>query len=297
MDFNFYKSHSRYSSINDFKVTIEKLPGSIEALCSFVQNNLIHSYWIDHYGCKIDDHVRLTEMQIRYANDILNASESKSRLSITEKHSPESKIVSVCRDFSLILCAVLREKGIPARIRCGFSKYLTPGRFEDHWVCEYWHNSENRWVMADAQLDEVHSEVLNFKFNKYDVPPSEFIFAGKAWQLCRSQQENPEKFGIFNLGGLPFIKGNVIRDLYALRKVELMAWDTGWGILKNYTQSIQNEEELELLDELAALSCKSDAIGAEKAINSIEEIKLPVGWDFSQAPTISELLTEHAEDK
>ncbi len=297
MDCSFYKSHSRYSSINNFKVAIQKLPSSIEVLCNFVQNNLIHSYWIDHYGCKIDDHVRLTEMQIRYANEILNASESKSGLYITEKHSAEDKIVSVCRDFSLLLCAVLREKGIPARIRCGFSRYLTPGRFEDHWVCEYWHNLELRWVMVDAQLDEVHSEVLNFKFDKYDVPPSEFIFAGKAWQLCRSQQESLEKFGIFNLGGLSFIKGNLIRDLYALIKVELLAWDTGWGILKDATQSIESEEELELLDELATLSCQSDAVGAEKAISSRDEITFPLGWDFSQAPTISDLLSEHAKGK
>ena len=295
MDVNFYKSHSPYSRVDDFEEVIQDIPLNVEAICSFVQNNLIHSYWINHYGIKIDDHTRLTEMQIRHVNEILKKSESKSGASLIEMHGPGQKVISICRDFALLLCSVLREKGIPARVRCGFSKYLVPDRFEDHWICEYWQVDEQRWIMVDAQLDDLHFEILNFKFDKYDIPKSEFIYAGEAWKLCREQKEDPNEFGIFDLNGFSFIKGNIIRDLYALRKIELMAWDTGWGILKDSSQTIDSKSELKVLDELAVFSYQSDELGANRAIGSFDEIKFPSGWDLSQAPTIADLLSKHSE--
>lgn len=291
---NYYQYQSTFSEVNDFRKSIEKLPSDISEICKFVQNNLIHSYWIAHYGCEITDDIRYSEMQIRYANDLLKKSEIKSKSRVTDKHRPLNKVVSICRDFSLLLCSILREKGIASRIRCGFSKYLTPGRYEDHWVCEYWSKSQCRWIMVDAQLDDTHRKVLKYEFDECDVPASEFIYAGKAWQLCRNNKEEADKFGIFDLNGFSFIKGNIVRDLYALNKLELMAWDSGWGILKDPYQSIQGESEYQILDELAILSCNSDFLGAKQAIESLEALKFPKGWDVSQAPTISELLSTQA---
>jgi hypothetical protein len=295
MDNNYYKLQSAFSEVYDYNKSIEKLPCDVGEICKFVQNNLIHSYWIERYGCKIQDSIRYSEMQIRYANDLLKKSEAKAKSPVTEKHLPVNRVVSVCRDFSLLLCSILREKGIASRIRCGFSKYLTPGRYEDHWVCEYWSEPQSRWIMVDAQLDDIHREVLQYQFNECDVPNSEFVYAGKAWQLCRDSEEDPSQFGIFELNGFSFIKGNIVRDLYALNKLELMAWDTGWGILKDPSQAIEDEDEYQLLDKLAILSCNSDFLGAKKAVESLTALKFPEGWDISQAPTISELLSPQVE--
>lgn len=295
MDINYYKLQSVFSEVNDFKESIEKLPSDVGEICNFVQNNLIHSYWIRHYGCEIQDHIRYSEMQIRYAKDLLKKSEEKSKGRVAEKHLPVNRVVSTCRDFSLLLCSILREKGVASRIRCGFSKYLTPGRYEDHWVCEYWSESQCRWIMVDAQLDDTHRRILKYKFDECDVPTSEFIYAGIAWQLCRNSEVEPDKFGIFDLNGFSFIKGSIVRDIYALRKLELMAWDTGWGMLKDPYQSIKDESEYQLLDELSVHSCNSDFLGAKHAIDSLEALKFPKGWDVSQAPTISELLSTQVD--
>jgi hypothetical protein len=295
MDIDQYKSHSAISIVDGFSKPIRQLPDDIRELCKFVQDNLIHSYWISHYGCEIKDHIRYSEMQIRSAQDLLVKSKAKGKKAPTGNSRPVDKVVSICRDFSLLLCAALREKGVAARIRCGFSKYLNPGKFEDHWICEYWSESQARWVMVDAQLDEIHREVLQYEFDECDVPNSEFIYAGKAWQLCRNNEAAPESFGIFELSGLPFIKGNIVRDLFALCKVELMAWDTGWGILKDSRQAIVDDVEYQLLDQLAVLSSESDYANAASAIQSMEELKFPEGWDITQAPTISELLSSQAE--
>ncbi|WP_413701993.1 transglutaminase-like domain-containing protein [Psychromonas sp. KJ10-10] len=291
MELDFYLLHSEVSEVKDFKALIQTLPNNMSDICSFIQNNLIHSYWIDCYGCEIEDAIRFSDMQIRNANDILKQSELKSGGSLVDKHLSKNKVVSICRDFSLLLCSILREKGVPARIRCGFCKYLTPGRYEDHWVCEYWNELQLRWVMVDGQLDNVHYDRLKFSFDKYDVPASEFMYAGEAWRMCRDQEADAESFGIFNLSGYSFIKGNLVRDLFALSKIELMAWDTGWGILTN--TGLPNKVECELLDHLAILSSCSDCFGARNAIESLDELKFPFGWHVSDAPTISELLSKH----
>ncbi|WP_427978676.1 transglutaminase domain-containing protein [Agarivorans sp.] len=295
MDIDFYKKQSAISDVSEFSEVIRLLPNDVRELCKFVQGNLIHSYWISHYGCEVQDHIRYSEMQIRYAKDLLDKSKSKSKRPITEDSQPINKVVSICRDFSLLLCAILREKGIAARIRCGFSKYLNPGRYEDHWICEYWSESQERWIMVDAQLDGIHRSVLNYQFDECDVPNTEFIYAGNAWQLCRNNEAAPENFGIFDLDGFPFIKGNLVRDLFALCKVELMAWDTGWGILNDPRQLVMSESEYQLLDQLAVFSSKSDYAKAQRAIQSMDELKFPKGWDITQAPTISELLSTQAE--
>jgi hypothetical protein len=52
----------------------------------------------------------------------------------------------------------------------------------------------------------------------------EFITAGKAWQMCRSGKADPDKFGIFDMHGLRFIWGDVVRDFLALNKVETLPW-------------------------------------------------------------------------
>lgn len=289
MNISFYKDASKFTDISSYASCIQQLPNNVEDLCKFVQNNLIHAYWIEKYGCYIEESVRLTEMQTRYAKDILELATLKSQNTLSESRSPDKKVVSICRDFSLMLCSVMRARGIPSRVRCGFATYLTPNHYEDHWVCEYWDTNESRWIMVDAQLDEIHREILNFGFNPYDVPTTKFLYAGKAWELCRLNQESPEKFGILGLNGLPFIKGNLIRDIYALNKTELLGWDTGWGILQEYMSPIESNEEMILLDQLAAVSSSSDSLAAKAVIETKKEIQFPLYWDLSQAPSITEL--------
>jgi hypothetical protein len=289
MKASFYKDVSEFTDSSTHSLKIEELPDDIEQLCKFVQNILIHSYWIDKYDCQIEESVKFTEMQTRYAKEILDLAVLKSQKPLGEKREAKDRIVSICRDFSLILCSILRTKGIPSRTRCGFATYLTPDHFEDHWICEYWNDDEARWVMVDAQLDHVHLKTLNIDFDPCDVPSSKFIYAGEAWSLCRLGNVPPEKFGIFNLTGLPFIKGNLIRDLYSLNKFELLGWDTGWGILKDYISPIENAEEMNLLDQLAILSSESNSSKAKEALELYEEIKFPTNWCVSQCPTITEL--------
>lgn len=109
--------------------------------------------------------------------------------------------------------------------------------------------------MVDSQLDALQIKALNIKFSPLDVPPDEFITAGKAWQMCRIDKADPDKFGINDMHGLRFIWGNVIRDFLALNKVEILPWDGGWGFLnQQLTDPLPDHATLKLYDQVAALT-------------------------------------------
>lgn len=175
---------------------------------------------------------------------------------LTEARARSQQSVGTCRDFALLLTSVFRLRGIPARARAGFGAYFTLGRFDDHWICEFWLASESRWVSVDAQLDAFQMEALNIPFNPLDLPRTKFITGAQAWLRCRSNRADPNRFGIFNMKGLDFIKGNLIRDFLALNKVEILPWDDFMLLNKPFHKMTQ--EEKDLMDRLAVISSGED---------------------------------------
>ena len=146
---------------------------------------------------------------------------------------------------------MLRYQGVPARARCGYATYFLPNHFEDHWICEYWNRKEQRWIMVDAQLDSFQRDKLDIRFDPLDVPNDQFLTGGKSWQLCRAGKADPDQFGIFDMHGLWCVRGNLIRDLGALNKIELLPWDS-WGLIDKDEKSI-SEEDMKLLDHTATI--------------------------------------------
>jgi hypothetical protein len=241
------------------------LPTEMSALCRAVQGLLLHIFWAERYGIKLSEE-RKQEVQLRHVARMLPRMCEMDDRPLSVTRSPERRLVGNCRDFSTLLCAILRHQGVPARARCGFSRYFTPGRYEDHWVCEYWNNKEaQRWVMVDAQLDELQRQVLGIKFDPCDVPHGQFLPGGKGWQVCRAGQADPDCFGIFDMHGLWFVRGDMVRDLASLNKVELLPWDC-WGLIEGEDQSL-SEDDMALLDRVAALTLAgNEAFSAMRAL-------------------------------
>ena len=175
---------------------------------------------------------------------------------LTIARPPEKRLVGRCHHFALLLTALLRANGVPARARCGFADYFNPGYREDHWVCEYWNGEQDRWVFVDAQLDEVWRTRCKIDFDILDVPRDRFLCAGEAWFRCRSGAD-PTKFGIDHAGvrGLWFVAGDLIRDVAALNKAEMLPWDV-WGAQP--TPDDRLDDEREFFDWLAELACEPD---------------------------------------
>jgi len=236
---------------------LEGLPVGVPALVRAVQGLLLHIFWAESLDVTLTEE-RKQEVNLRAVSRQLARLQELSAAPLAEPRPPENKLVGNCRDFAVLLCAFLRHQGVPARARCGFGGYFTPGQYEDHWVCEVWDAGERRWRLVDAQLDAFQREVLGISFDPLDVPRDQFLSGARAWHLCRTGQADPERFGIFDMHGLWFVRGDLVRDFLAHNKVEILPWDS-W----NDTMSMKNDlsgEEMAWFDTLAALILGGDGV-------------------------------------
>jgi hypothetical protein len=235
----------------------DDLPADIPSLVEVVQGLLIHIFWAERYGVTLSEE-RKQEVQIRAAAPKLARILALDDRPLTEGRPLEKRLVGNCRDFSVMLGAMLRHQGTPARARCGFGTYFMPDHYEDHWMVEYWNADESRWAAVDAQLDGFQQEALNIQFDPLDMPPGQFVTGGEAWQMCRAGKANPDKFGILDMHGIWFVRGDLIRDFLSLNKVEILPWDGGWGFLAD-----EENMEAEIMDRIARLTLAGDDAFAE----------------------------------
>jgi hypothetical protein len=229
------------------------LPPDVASLVKVAQGLVVHVFWAERYGLNLPGE-RKAEVQLRSMKRRLERTLELDSSPISAPRPNETKIVGNCRDFSVTLASMLQSRGIPARARCGFGAYFLPDHYEDHWVCEYWNDADQRWVLVDAQLDELQCDVLKIRFDPLDVPRDQFIVGGAAWKMCRSGQADPDQFGIFDMHGMDFVKGDFLRDVASLNKVELLPWDC-WGLIFHDYATLP-PDDLSMLDRLADFTCE-----------------------------------------
>lgn len=239
--------------LTDAGAYADGLPKDAGALARIVQGLLVHPAHAWRYGVERRD-THESELQSRSARAMFARVTELDPAPPATARPPDRRLTGNCRHFSTLLCALLRSHGVPARARCGFATYFQSGKFVDHWVCEWWHSQDHRWVMTDAQIDDVQHTGLGLDFDPLDVPGDRFLVAGHAWRQCRAGKADPMLFGIFDMWGLWFVRGNVLRDLAALNKVELLPWD-GWGLMLS-----GNDEHIELTDVAAAATLSGDLV-------------------------------------
>lgn len=225
------------------------LPREPADLCRVATGLIIHEFLTSLYGVELEA-VRVEEVETRTASAMVRRILALDPRPLHEARAPERRLVGNCRQFSVLTCALLRDADIPARARCGFATYFQAGRYIDHWVVEHWDPDRNRWVRVDTQLDDRQQAALAIDFDPSDVPRDRFLTGGEAWRLCRSGGADPDHFGILEFWGRHFVRGNAIRDLAALNKIELLPWD-GWGLMDRAPQGPDDDAHA-LVDEVAS---------------------------------------------
>ncbi|MEU7140384.1 transglutaminase domain-containing protein [Nocardia sp. NPDC046473] len=168
---------------------------------------------------------RFSENQIRPAVKLVDTLLALNPAPLTVQRAPDHRVIGTCRHFAAISCALLRHRGIAARVRCGFATYFQHGRGLDHWITEYWHDVERRWVRIDTEI--LGRSILE---RPEDLRAGEFLSGGEAWIAFRAGRIDAATFGVGGTAnwGPAEIRGNAIKDLAALNKVEMLPWDE-WG--------------------------------------------------------------------
>ena len=250
-DLTYFAQYGTMTDPGPYAHLYADLPSDIPSLIRVVQGLIVHVFWGESYGLNLSEE-RKAEVQLRSMERRLTRMLELDSSPLATPRPNEKKVIGNCRDFSLTLASMLQSKGIPARPRCGFAPYFEPNLYIDHWVCEYWNEDEQRWVFVDAQLDDVQQNILKISFNTLDVPRDQFIVGGAAWNMCRRGQADPDRFGIFDMHGMDFVKGDFLRDVAALNKMELLPWDC-WGMILTEHDTLP-PDDLSMLDHLADLT-------------------------------------------
>ncbi|HEY1180486.1 MAG TPA: transglutaminase-like domain-containing protein [Phytomonospora sp.] len=237
---------------------LNTLTGSPAELAAAVRNLVVHREGCARYDFTLPED-RRNEAETRYVSDFLTVlkglsgdeAEAGAATDLASPRTPQTRLAGTCRDFALLFAAALRHNGIPARLRCGFMTYGPngPDFRDDHWVTEYWRPSKG-WTLADPEFGGYDPD-----FDAMDVPRDRFLVAGDAWRLCREGEADAADFGVripgvLDLTGMAMVRGNVVRDLASLNKVEVLPWDV-WGLAEFETEP--DDAALALLDRVADL--------------------------------------------
>lgn len=222
---------------------LAELPDGIAAMTAAIQGLLVHADWAEAYGLEATSSRHTLSVADRL-DDIVR----RNPATLGIARPPAQRSTGSCRDFALLLCAALRQNGVPARIRCGFAAYFDPP-WEDHWLCQYWHAASRSWRLADAQIDAMLRDRQAIAFDATDVPHTQFRMAGEAWLACRGGEDNALRFGHGAVTGLWFIGINVVRDHLVLNGRITSGWDR-WREAPEPLQRV-SEQDFARLDRLA----------------------------------------------
>ncbi|MEJ7583962.1 MAG: transglutaminase-like domain-containing protein [Acidimicrobiales bacterium] len=246
------------------------LPSTPVELCAVAQGLVMLPNLAAGFGIPEE---RQEERSIRAVSDILRVLRQHDDRGVEQTRSASSRVVGTCRHFALLACAFLRHRAIPARCRAGFASYFVPGSFLDHWVVEYRHPVEPRWVRIDP-------EVLGFEFVAApdDLAEGEFLTGGEAWIRVREGRADPSTFGVDGYPenfGIGEIRGNLVRDLAALNKVETLPWDE-WGRMEASYAGDTGPDYDDLMHIIAA-TCASDDEAAIAVLYARHDLAVPSG--------------------
>jgi hypothetical protein len=272
---DFYTQPGPMTSAGRYAPLLEPLPHEVAGLAAVEQGLVIHEHMAQGYGVTLSEADRAS-VHVRPAAELLGLIAGRDDRPLSVAREPASRLPGNCRHFAVLATAMLRAQGRPARARCGFGGYFGTGAFEDHWVCEYWHAGQHRWVLADTQIDHVQLGWFPIDFDLTDVPRDRFLVAGDAWAQYRSGDADPAKFGLslVHEAGDWWIAGNLMRDAAALLNLELLPWDV-WGAMPTPADPI-GDDLAALFDQLAALTRDpGDRVGELRDLCEDDRLRVP----------------------
>ena len=193
----FYKETSQFTDLGYYKDFAKNLPNDIEELCILQRMQIIHPVAYNDKdirnknNCFWGDMTKVPITRLDYEEDYFPTAQSmiaellRKNQDYNIKREAKDKINITCRGQAILLASILKAKGIPARARSGFAPYIKyDGISYDHWITEYYDESENIWKLVDA--DE-HCPDHEMGFDLNNIPYDRFIFGANAYLGLREK--------------------------------------------------------------------------------------------------------------
>jgi len=237
---------------------LDNLPCNVADLVPIIQGLLIHPGAARLQKVR-PSHSPNNGFGIRLVSDMLATIRQINDAPLTVPRPAVQKSMVNCRNFAVLLVAMLRHQGIPARLRVGFASYFDHPLHFEHRLCQYWDATNGRWVFVDAQIEESQRRAYGIRFNTLDVgPDAPFQLAGWVWRACRAGTLPAEQFADSPTDrGFPMIRYALLHDFDALNKIELLGCDA-WHPLIDKPEAEVTAADRRLLDDIADLTLAVD---------------------------------------
>ncbi|MBA3532569.1 MAG: transglutaminase domain-containing protein [Ardenticatenales bacterium] len=250
---HFYATYGPVTEPHHHRALLAALPSDPVALCHIQQGLVIHLGLGHLYGWPVPPE-RMKTAELRGVAAMLTEIQALDSQPLHSPRPPERRLVGQCRVSAVLFCAMLRTHGIPACVRVGFANFhgwgLNGGNTWDHWVCDYWNEQAQRWILIDPEQDDVLAKEIGLTIDPHDIPRDRFITAGAAWLACRRGEADPMQLGFDPTdAGMDYVRAHLLRELAALNKWEPGSSDK-WGLSGRAATSL-SEADLVLLDQVA----------------------------------------------
>ena len=264
-----YRKTGTYTYAGPYAEYFRSLPDDVSALGTLVCAQVIHRVTLKEGNTNANETLLYGDMnrypwyRMRCEDDLfLTAPAMTAELfrlderGFVRERAVEHKLVVTCRYVSVLMSAILKAKGIPARSRAGFASYFHPGTSMDHWINQYYSEREERWITFDADGFYEEGGML---LAQYDMPESSFDWVADTWLAVRGGKADGRHFVYADgLGtcGIPALARYLIYDFHALMNDEIT-----YTFLPAYADGRLDrltEEELRELDGLAKLLLEPD---------------------------------------
>lgn len=229
-----YLQTGTYTYAGRYKDYFKSLPDNAEQLGRLVCGQVIHRKTLQEGNTNANADLRYGDMtrypwhRMRCEDDVLlTAAAMTAELfrmderGFVKDRAVEHKIVVCCRYVAVLMTAILKAKGIPARCRAGFAPYFDKGKSWDHWITQYWSKEENRWISIDA---DAFFDVEALGFDPYNIPENQFDWAAETWLGIRRGTKDGSRFLYADGLGTHSLKAAVrylFYDFHALMNQEL----------------------------------------------------------------------------
>jgi len=242
-----YTGLSRLTDPEENGYLLDSLPNDIEAICDIANVQLVHYRMLSQWNIpKSKWHTAMAHHDIK---DILDTLKIKSPGVLSENRKLENRVVGACTKESIFLTSLLRNKGIPARIRVGYftnlyradnaiefwekvNRYERENQFDmdqwnswtkhnidvnrsiEHFVTEYWNKDSKKWEILDARPEflEYHGVKLDKKYHlklNYN-----YEFAWQVWLKRDSIEE--DAYAERGWSAKTHIRYQMLLDFYSL---------------------------------------------------------------------------------
>ena len=241
----YFASQSALTDLGKYGEQYAAVPADVTAICGVVQGLFLKQE--ERYKYPIVNE-RLLGTHARQVSAVLDwVMKFKKGGNVVDVREIPDRFLASSSDYANLFVALCREKGIAARKRVGFAN----GASCDY--AEYWDGSA--WKQIDPS-GEIEGEILP---------------AAKAWIACRAGEMCACQFvadAQTKQLGWDAVRNNLILDLAAMNKVELLNWDRYGWMQRPFADF--SDKALATMDKAAAALANED-MDAVLAIYEAEE--------------------------